>query len=161
MASRRIALVLQKMSAPAHVLVLYTASVDGDQALKQAFELVQAAGSRLTVLAVAVVERVKGRCCGIQSPYWNGVMSELADEDLRRATQVLDGAPGVRFERVCDRSVTSALAREAAERGCDMIVIPRRRHRWAPYGTRRVSRRAIRRMGCDLVELPAATAAAT
>ena len=148
-----------KTSTPAHVLVLYTASVEGDRALTQAFELAQAAGSRLTVLAVAVVERVKGRCCGIQSPYWNRVMSELAGEDLRRAARVLGYAPGVRFEMVCGRSVTGALTQQAAERGCDMIVIPRPRHRWAPHGPRHVSPRAIRRVGCDVVELPAAGAA--
>jgi nucleotide-binding universal stress UspA family protein len=144
---QRVKLGVVTAGAPSHVLVLYRRSVEGDRALREAFELARVAGSRLTVLSVALVERVKGRCCGIQSPYWNRVMRERADEDLQRATHVLDGAPSVEFAVACGSSVGTVLAREAAERGCDTIVVPRR--------GRGLRRRLVRRTDCEVLELPA------
>lgn len=143
------------MSAASHVLVLYRRSANGDKALAEASQFARAEGAHMTVITVALVERCNRRCCSIRSSYWNGVVRELADDELRRATETLAGAPGVDFAVASGESLGRLLAREAAERGCDVIVVPRPTHRWLPHGSRRLARKLARASGRDVIELSA------
>jgi hypothetical protein len=105
------------------------------------------------------VEPVNRRCCDIRSTYWNQVVQERANEQLRRAGDFLDHDPGVEFAVARGRSISSVLAREAAERGGDLIVVPRGSF-WSFDLHTRSLRRKVRSMGnCRVLELPAARAA--
>lgn len=139
---------------PTHVLALYRRSLAGDQALRDAYELARDAGARLTVLAVALQERVDSRCCSIRSGYWNRVLRDLATDDLEMAAHVLDGADGVEFATAAGSSVDSVVASEAGERSCDLVVLPRPAHRWSNTRERGARRRLERRLDCAVVELP-------
>ena len=144
------------MSARSHVLVLYRRSANGDKALAEASQLARAAVARMTVVTVALVERCNRRCCcNIRSSYWNGMVRELADDELRGARETLAGTPGVDFAVASGESLGRVLAREAAERGCDVIVVPRPAHRWLPLGSRRLARKLARASERDVIELPA------
>jgi hypothetical protein len=147
-----------EMTAVTHVLVLYRRSARGDQALAEASQLARAAGAHMTVITVALVERCNRRCCSIRSSYWNGVVRELADDELRSANQLLAGSPGVDFAVASGESIDRVLGREATERGCDVIVIPRATHRLRPRGSRRAVRKLARASGRDVIELPASRA---
>ena len=101
------------MSAVSHVLVLYRSSANGDRALAEASQLARAAGARMTVVTVALVERCNQRCCcNIRSSYWNGVVRELADDELRGARETLAGGPRVDFAVASGESLGRVVARE-------------------------------------------------
>jgi nucleotide-binding universal stress UspA family protein len=144
---------------PSHVVVLFRPSAEADDALREALQLARSAGARLTVLTVAVVEPVNRRCCDIRSRYWNQVMHERAGEQLESAARLLGREPGVELAVASGSSIPSVLAREAAARGGDVIVVPRGALPWFHPGARSL-RRKVRRLGsCDVLELPAARAA--
>ncbi len=137
------------------LLVLYRRSPGGAEALAEAARLARVEGARMTVLSVALQERSNQRCCNIRSSYWNGVLRELADDALRDAADSLVDTQGVDFAVASGESLADVLAREAAERGCDLIVLPHRAHHWLPLRADRFARRLSRRTNCDVVELPA------
>ena len=72
-------------SDPRHVLVLYEDSRRGAAAVERAAETAARANARLSVVAVAVLEREGARCCDTRAGYWNQVVQELAAGDLERA----------------------------------------------------------------------------
>jgi nucleotide-binding universal stress UspA family protein len=109
---------------PAHILVLYEDSRRGAAAIQQAAELATRADALLTVVAVAVTEPEDTHCCDTRSVYWNGVVQELAAEDLGRARALLDAGTASKFKVVTERSVPVALALEARRSRADMIVVP-------------------------------------
>jgi nucleotide-binding universal stress UspA family protein len=147
-----------RMSVPSHVLVLYRRSSNGDDALMEASQLAREAGARMTVVTVALVERCNRRCCNIRSSYWNGVVRELADDDLRDATKLLGDTRGVEFAVASGESLPRVLAQEAAGRDCDLIVLPRTARRWLPLGANRLARKLSRSATCDVIELPSPAA---
>ncbi len=134
--------------AQAHVLVLYRRSSKGEAALKAAAGLACESDARLTVLTFARTERANRRCCGVSATYWNAVICELADQDLRHAADIIGRTPRVEFAVTAGSSQSSVLAREAAERRCDLLVLPR--------AGRRLRRALSRQAGCPVLELPAA-----
>lgn len=142
---------------PSHVIVLYTPSVEGQDALRAASELARDAGARLTVLTVARVEPVNRRCCDIRSTYWNQIMQELAADQLETAVDFLGHDPGAEFAVVSGSSIPDVLAREAAERGGDVIVVPRGSLPRLQLRTRRLQRQLERLGSCGVltVRLPA------
>ena len=79
----------------------------------------------------------------------------VADDELRGARETLAGKPGMDFAVASGESLGRVLAREAAERGCDVIVVPRPAHRWLPFGSRRLARKLARASELDVIELPA------
>ena len=86
-------------------------------------------------------------------------MPERAADQLETAVAFLGREPGVEFAVARGSSIPSVLAREAAERGGDVIVVPRGSFPWFQLRTRGL-RRKVRRMGsCRVLELPAARAA--
>jgi nucleotide-binding universal stress UspA family protein len=134
-----------------HVMVLYRPSAEANDELLAARELAREAGARLTVLTVALVERVNNRCCDIRSGYWNEVMRERATDQLGSAVEFLGHEPGVEFAVVSGRSIPSVLAREAAERHADLIVVPRSSFPWSRVRARRLRRKLRGLGGCRVV----------
>ncbi|HET8673252.1 MAG TPA: universal stress protein [Thermoleophilaceae bacterium] len=144
---------------PSHVIVLYRPSAEASAALTAASALARDAGARLTVLTVALVESVDRPCCDIRSSYWNQVVQERAADELRTAADVLGREPGVEFAVVRGSSIPDVLTREAAERGGDLIVVPRGSFPRFQLRTRRLRRKVQRLGSCRVLELPAARAA--
>lgn len=131
-------------TTPSHILVHYVHSRRGASGLRQAGEFAARVGAQLTVVVVAVLEPEDKRCCGTRAVYWNGVVRELAAEELVRARALLGADTAAEFTVVTERSVTEAMALEARRSEADVIVMPGRRiHPWLrSRRARQVQRRA-------------------
>jgi hypothetical protein len=103
-----------------------------------------ATNARLTVVAVAVTEPEDAACCDTRAGYWNGVVQELAAQDLDHARSLIGAVTGAEFKVLTARSVVAALALEAGRSRADMVVLPSSRgiH---PWFTKRQARRLQRR----------------
>jgi hypothetical protein len=130
---------------PQHVLVLYEESRRGAAAIEEAVETAERADARLTIVAVAVLERADAKCCDTRAGYWNQVVQELAAGDLDRARSlVADRSPAV-FKVLTGDSVLDAVALEARRSCVDLVVLPAGRgvHAWIrARRARRLQRRA-------------------
>jgi nucleotide-binding universal stress UspA family protein len=140
--------------APGHILVLCENSRRGAAALQSAADEAARANARLTVIAVAVTEREHAGCCDRRSGYWNGVVRELAAEDLDRARSAIGAVTTAEFKVVTERSVLAGVALEARRSRADLIVVPPDRgiHRW--FRTRRARRLQHRATGTVVVASP-------
>ena len=140
-----------------HVLAFVEDTPRGREVPSAADRLAAQIGATLTVVAVAVIEREQLHCCDIRSGTWNRVQHELAAEQLRDTQAQLASSPGVSFVVSEADSVEAALAREAAARACDVIVVPDQAH---PLLGRRstLAARLRRRVGCDVLTAREATA---
>jgi nucleotide-binding universal stress UspA family protein len=133
-------------ATPARILVLYENSRFGAAALDQAATLAAREGALLAVVVVAVTEPEDARCCDTRAGYWNGIVRELADEDLGRARALLRGSTAEEFRVVTARSIPTALAIEAQRFRADMILVPSARgfHRWSRSRRARQIQRRVR-----------------
>ena len=135
-----------------HVLVLFENSRRGAAAVRRAAAAVPA---RLTVVTVAVAESEAASCCDIRTGYWNGVVRELAAEDLERARSLVGDTTAAEFKVLIGPSVLAALTFEAEQSGADLVVLPPGRgiHPW--FRARRARR--LQRLAADaFVVAPAA-----
>jgi nucleotide-binding universal stress UspA family protein len=128
------------------ILVLYENSRRGAAALEQAAALAAREDALLTVVVVAVTEPEDSRCCDTRAVYWNGIVRELAAEDLGRARTILRGGTGAEFKVVTARSIPTALAIEAQRSRADMILVPSARglHPWSRSRRARQVQRRLR-----------------
>jgi nucleotide-binding universal stress UspA family protein len=138
------------MTAPAHVLAVYEPSRCGDDAVRRAAELAAGSGARLTVVTVAVAEPTDRKCCDTRSAYWNGVLQEVAGDELGRARLAVGSSAVAEFRVISGRSVPSAIADEAERCKADVVVLGREqgllpwtRMRRARQVRRRTSRAVI------------------
>ena len=128
-----------------HIIVLYERSRQGDEAIRKAANIATRTGARLTLVAVAVTERVNSGCCDLRSAYWNRVVQELAADDLVRAKRVLDPSLVVEARVIAGPSISGAVADEAQRCGADMLVLPAHRSIWS-WSRRRRTREMRRNM---------------
>ncbi len=126
------------MTAPAHVLVAYEPSRSGEDAVRRAAELAAESGARLTVVTVAVSEPTDRKCCDTRSVYWNGVLRELARDELSRAVVAVGSDADAEFRVISGRSVPSAIAEEAERCEADVVIVGRERGLLPWTRTRRV-----------------------
>jgi nucleotide-binding universal stress UspA family protein len=133
--------------SPTHILALYEPSESGEQAIRRAVEVATAVRARLTVVTVAIAEPTDRRCCDTRSGYWNGVMRELAGDELAGARRAVGAGVDAAFRVVSGRSLVRALTDEAARCGADMVVVPRPRGMFSWATTRRVRRLQRRTAG--------------
>ena len=126
-------------------MVLYQESGRGAAAIEQAAETAERTNARLTIVAIAVLERADAKCCDTRAGYWNQVVQELAASDLDRARSLIgDRWPAV-FKMLTGDSVLDAVALEARRSGADLVVVPSGRgiHPWIrARRARRLQRRA-------------------
>lgn len=143
--------------APETILVLYENSRRGAAAIQRAREEAARTDARLTVVAVAATESADAKCCDTRAGYWNGVVQELAAEDLDRARSLLGGSSPTEFKVLTERSVLAALALEAQRSRADMVVVPAGRgvHPWFRM---RLARRLQRRAPAAVVVTAAGSA---
>lgn len=107
-----------------HVLAFVEDSARARDVTTVADEVATKMGAALTVVAVAVIEQVRPRCCDLGSGVWNRLQRELAAEQLESARQQLAARPHVSFVMTEGGSVEDALACEAGARDSDVIVVP-------------------------------------
>jgi nucleotide-binding universal stress UspA family protein len=135
-------------ATPARILVLYENSRRGAAALEQAAALAAREDALLTVVVVvvAVTEPEDAKCCDTRAVYWNGIVRELAAEDLGRARALLRGGTAAEFKVVAARSIPTALAIEAQGSRADMILVPSARglHPWSRSRRARQVQRRVR-----------------
>jgi hypothetical protein len=107
-----------------HTLVLYGPSSRADALLGELARSARRGRRRLTVLALAFREPEAG-CCDTRSVLWNEVCRGLAQDELARAAQVVDGERAVVLDVLaCPRGrAADALVHEARVRGADEIVL--------------------------------------
>jgi hypothetical protein len=119
-------------SDPQHILVLCEDSRRGTAAIEHAVETAVRTEARLTVVAVAVLERGDARCCDTRAGYWNQVVQALAAGDLDRARSVVSDRASADFKVVTGHSTLDALALEARRSDADVVVVPSGRgvHPW-------------------------------
>jgi nucleotide-binding universal stress UspA family protein len=132
-------------ATPARILVLYENSRRGAAALEQAAALAAREGALLTVVVVAVTEPEDASCCDTRAVYWNGIVRELAAEDLGRARALLRAGTTAEFKVVTARSIPTALAIEAERSRADMILVPSARG-VLPWSRSRRARQVQRRV---------------
>ena len=139
------------------VLAFVEATPRGREVPSAADRLAARTGATLTVVAVAVIERERPRCCDIRSGTWNRIQRELAAEQLQTTQAQLASSPGVNFVVSEADSIEAALACEAATRACDVIVVPDQAH---PLLGRRntLAARLRRRVVGDVLTASEATA---
>jgi nucleotide-binding universal stress UspA family protein len=130
-----------------HLLVLCDGSAAGDAAVRTASRLAAHDHARLTVVAVAEVERA-ARCCGFGTSTWNDVLRDAAAADLERARAVVESP--AHFAVLCGER-SQAVAEAASELGCDAIMIARRPGRLARLLTRDPVTAVRRRAGCVVI----------
>jgi nucleotide-binding universal stress UspA family protein len=126
-------------------LVLCERSRRGAAAIEQAAETAARTDARLTVVAVAVIERADARCCDTRAGYWNQVVQELAADDLDQARSLVGDRTSATFKVLTADSVLDALALEAERSDADLVVVPSGRgvHPWIrARRARRLQRRA-------------------
>lgn len=106
------------------VLVKYEASPQGRAALRHALGIAREAKLPLTVVSVAVKERLAGCAqCQANTVFWNQERRSFAAKDLGEAVGLVGHAPGVEFAVVEGRPA-QAIGRAATRAGVDVIVLP-------------------------------------
>lgn len=139
-----------------HLLVLCEDSPEGDRALFTAAGLAEQLGSQLTVVAAADVNMPgRKRCCGSGGMCLNDFEREEADRRLRRAAVLLTDRPDTQFVPALG-TPARALVTTAAERGCDLIVVPAPARHRIPLFTGGHKHRELRRLATvPVLETPA------
>lgn len=139
-----------------HVLVLCEDSPEGDKALFTAAGLAEQLSSQLTVVAAADVNMPgRKRCCGSGGMCLNHFEHEQADRRLRRAAVLLTDRPDTQLVPALG-TTARALVTTAAERGCDLIVVPGPRRRRIAFLSGAHTTRALRRLATvPVLETPA------
>jgi hypothetical protein len=134
------------------VLALYEPSRSGHDAVRLAVEIAIQKRARLTVITVAVFEPTNQGCCDTRSVYWNGVIEELAANELVAVRDLVGAHPAAELRVVSARTVTRGVADEAARCGAELVVMPRPRGLVPWWRTRRV-RQVQRRAGGAVVRV--------
>ena len=130
-----------------HLLVVCDGSASGDEAVREASRLAARDHARLTVVAVAEIERSPRGCvCGTST--WNDVLRDAAAADLERARRVVESP--AHFAVLCGQR-SRAVAEAARDLGCDAIMVAR------PHRRLRILRRdpvaaMSRRVGCIVLQ---------
>lgn len=127
---------------PPRILVWFEDNPRGRAALDHAQELAEARQGQLTVLTVALRERVVG--CGrcLQGTVlWNIEMRKIAQEELVTARDLLGDATDADFELIVG-SPAEAIAVAAERIGAQVIVLPEQlSHRLGPRSRRNIAER--------------------
>lgn len=121
-------MVTHQVEAP-NIVVWFEGSRAGRLALLRAQQMAAAADTHLTVLTIAIHERVIG--CGrcLQGTVlWNLEMEKMAREDLHQAQKLLGASAEAEFEVMVGDPVEQ-IAATAKSRHADTIVLPWQRNR--------------------------------
>jgi nucleotide-binding universal stress UspA family protein len=131
-----------------HLLVVCDGTAEGDDAVIAASRLALHDHARLTVVAVAELERPTAGC-GIWTTTWNDVLRDAAADDLNRARGVVESP--AHFELLCGKP-SRAVADAAHDLGCDAIMLARPRRRLGGLLRRDPLRRVRTRAGCVVLQ---------
>jgi nucleotide-binding universal stress UspA family protein len=127
--------------APRHVVLCYLGSAIRERLVREAAELCQASGAKLSLVLPIVDTTVPDGCCGIQREQWRALAGEATRDAARELARMLDayGCPPVNVDIEAGPSVDEIAERAAARYGCDAIAIGRRRRPWSRWGLEMVA----------------------
>lgn len=115
------------------VLVLYERRGSGSRAIDQARELMQAQAVRLTVITLAPRDtRVRGT--GVSARDFNDAVRDSAQRELDEARRLLGSLAERTVFEVVPEGGDASLARWAADRGFEVILLPARRRLFSRQG---------------------------
>ena len=103
---------VRSVNAYRSLLVYCDGSPEADEAVIAAAELARRDHARLTVAAVAELERPSIRC-GMRTNTWNDVLRDAATADLERAARLLDWEPELSLEQGISDTLACFSRREA------------------------------------------------
>jgi hypothetical protein len=111
--------------ADAHTLVVYGSSQRADASLREVARAARAAAASLTVVALALQEPARRRCCDMQSAFWNGLMREMARSELGRARLAVDDDSSVALDVLGFSGLRApdVIADYAVQVGAERIVL--------------------------------------
>jgi nucleotide-binding universal stress UspA family protein len=140
---------VRSVNAFRSVLVYCDGTPESDEAVRAASQLARRDDARLTLAAVAQLERPRVGC-GIRTETWNEVLRDAANADLARAAGLLDSPA---HSTVLCGEPNQAIADCAAELACDAIVLPPTRRSGVARMFARDRATAIRRLTpCAVVQ---------
>jgi nucleotide-binding universal stress UspA family protein len=121
---------------PRHVVLCYLGSAIRERVVREAAQLCQTSGAKLSLVLPIVDAAVPDGCCGIQGEQWRGLAGEATADAAREVARLLDafGCRPVNVEIEVGPSVEEIAARAAERYGCDTIAIGRRRRPWSRWG---------------------------
>jgi nucleotide-binding universal stress UspA family protein len=121
---------------PRHIVLCYLGSATRERVVREAAELCQRSGARLSLVLPIVDTVVPRGCCGIQGEQWRDLVGEATRDAARDVARLLDtyGCRPANVEIEVGPSVDEIAARAAARYDCDTIAIARRRRPWSRWG---------------------------
>jgi nucleotide-binding universal stress UspA family protein len=131
------------------MLVYCDGTPESDEAVLAASEIARRDHARLTLAAVAQLERPR-LGCGIRTETWNEVLRDAAGADLDRADRLLDSPA---HSTILCGEPNQAIVDCAAALGCDAIMLPPAPRRGLSRMLARDRATAIRRLAsCAVVQ---------
>lgn len=111
-----------------HILVVYDGSGAARQALVDAAAIADEHDSEISVVALVPHQQHNVGCgrCGVRSVYWNGVIDEMAESDLAAARRILGERDPEAHFEIVSGAGASGVRRAVARLGCDLVLVPAR-----------------------------------
>jgi nucleotide-binding universal stress UspA family protein len=136
-----------------HILVVCDGSPASQQALIDAAAIADEHEAEISVVALVPDRRANIGCArrGLASTYWNGIMEEMAESDLAAARRILGDRDPEPHFEVVSGAGPSGVRRAVARLGCDLVLVPAR----GPLRGR-LARQVRRRVTAEVVGVRAA-----
>lgn len=111
-----------------HILVVYDGSAASQEAVARAATIADEHEAAISVVALVDHRRANMGCarCGLASTHWNGVMDEMARADLATARRILGERDPEPRFEIVSAAGPRGVRRAVARLGCDLVLVPAR-----------------------------------
>jgi nucleotide-binding universal stress UspA family protein len=111
-----------------HILVVYDGSRASRKALVDAAAIADEHEAEISVVALVDHQRANLGCarCGLAATYWNGVLDGMAGGDLAAARRILGERDPEPRFEIVSGAGPSGVRRAVARLGCDLVLVPAR-----------------------------------
>ena len=131
-----------------HILIVFDDSSAGRRALEEGAAIADERHAELSVVAMVDYDTRQIGCC-VPAGYWNGVLKDLALDELDTARDLIGGRQTTTSFDVAAGIGTKGIEQATSRLGCDLVVVPRH----GVFGHLAL-RRLRRRIGADVVGVP-------
>ncbi|MBK8293996.1 MAG: universal stress protein [Solirubrobacterales bacterium] len=132
-----------------HILVVFDDSSAGRRALEEATAIADERQAELSVVAMVDYDTRQIGCC-VPAGYWNGVLKDLARDELDTARELVGERRGTTSFDIAAGTGTKGIEQATSRLGCDLVVVPRH----GAFG-RLALRRMRRHVHADVIGVPA------